>query len=430
MAASFQFGKILQTLAHRNFGVYVAGNVGSLIGTWMQRIAAGWFTWELTQSATWLGLVAFADLFPAVVIAPFAGVAADRWDRLKMMKLAQILGFLIGGVLALLFFAGQVTVWTLLIVTLMLGTVDAFVQPFRLAFVSALVPRSDLTTAVAIKSITFNLARFVGPAIAGIVIATVGVGWAFAANALSFLVLLGALLMVRLAPVARTVPTKKVSVIADAIEGVRHAVSTPGIGIVLGLLSVTCLAGRPVVELLPGWAGEIFSGNASDLAALTSAVGIGAVFGGLWLAGRPSIVGLVRAYLFCCLGMALSLLAFSLSFHTLVALPTMVVSGFFLVASAICAQTLVQVNVEDGLRGRVLSVYAMILRGGPAVGALIMGYMGDFVGLRWPLIGGCVILLVATGLVFLRRRGIEDVLEGRFKPTEPGSPPVLDDERG
>jgi predicted MFS family arabinose efflux permease len=201
-------------------------------------------------------------------------------------------------------------------------------------------------------------------------------------------------------------------VLRDALEGARYAMGAPGVGLVLLLLAATCFTGRPVVELLPGWAGEIFAGTASDLAALTSAIGIGAVIGGLWLAGRPSTRGLVKAFLACCFGLVASVTAFALASSTIVALPLMVVAGFFLVSSAICAQTMVQLNVADEMRGRVLSLYAIILRGGPAVGALLMGFVAESVGLRAPQIIGMLLLFLATLAMLSRRREMEAALEG------------------
>lgn len=415
MSSNFQFWKVLQTLRHRNFGIFVAGNCVSLIGTWTQRVATGWLTWEFTHSATWLGAMAFADLVPAVLIGPLAGVAADRWDRLSILKSAQLVGMAIGATLAVLYFLGRVDVWVLFAITLALGIVDAFIQPFRLAFVSSLVPRADLITAVAIRSTTFNLARFIGPAVAGIVIATSGVGLAFLINAFSFVALLVALMALRVEPMVRLPHGRQVSVLGDALEGARAAFTTRGIGTVLMVLAVSCLMARPVIELLPGWAGDVFNGSSSDLAMFTSSIGLGAMIGGIWLSGRPDPVGLFRVFLTGLFGLAISLLAFSASPTALIAAPILVVAGFFFITSAISAQTLVQMNVEDTLRGRVLSVYAIILRGGPAIGAVAMGFAGDIVGMRWPMVAGAIAVLVATVLVVRRYDELRPLIEDDLK---------------
>lgn len=411
MSTTVHLARVITTLSNPNFGIYIAGTSVSLIGTWMQRIAAGWLVWELTGSAAWIGVLAFFDLFPPMIIAPFAGVLSDRWERMRIIKVAQALGAVIAIALTVLYFTGHATLWVVLLATLVLGIVDAFVQPFRLALVPALVERKDLGSAVAIKSITFNLARFIGPAIAGIVIASVGLGWAFAANAASFLALMLALRFVRARAQTRAPGGPGISVLGQAVEGFRYAISAPGVGPVLLLLLATCLAGRPVIEMLPGWAGQVFGGTATDLAKLTSAVGVGAVIGGLWLAGRPSIHGLVNAYMFCSAGIVVSLLAFSLAPTMNYALPAVAVVGFFLVSAAICAQTLVQLNVPDQMRGRIMSVYAILLKGGPAFGALIMGFAGDVWGLRLPLVVAMVLLAFAVLFVALRRRQLAMSLE-------------------
>lgn len=410
MSALFQLSNVSRVLAYRNFKIYAAGSIVSLVGTWTQRIATGWLTWELTGSSTWLGVVAFADLFPAVVVAPFAGVAADKFDRLRVLMYSQFIGALVCGTLTALYFIDAVSIWVLLFVTLVLGTADAFLQPFRLAIVTSLVPKSEIAAAVALKSVVFNLARFIGPAVAGVVIAGAGVGWAFMLNSFSFLILFMALQQLRLTVAEQVASKKKASVFRHMLEGLVYSAREAGIGLVLALLLVSCLTARPVVELLPGWAGEIFGGDAADLAKLASSIGAGAVLGGLWLAVRSNQRGLVRVFLACCLGLAASLLVFAVSKSTLIAVPLLVLSGFFMITSAIAAQTIVQLKVREELRGRVLSIYGMIIRGGPAFGALFMGFAAEYVGLRWPLIAGTVVLLGFSVAVGLRRKTMEDAL--------------------
>ena len=299
--------------------------------------------------------------------------------------------------------------------TLVLGVVDAGLQPFRLAFISALVPKSQLNAAVAIRSVTFNIARFLGPAVAGVVIATVGVGWAFATNALSFMLFLGALFRIHLPPEAPRPAIQRHGMWSEAIAGLRYAATAPGIRVIFGIMALSCLLGRPLVELLPGWAAVAFSGDASDLAALTSSFGVGAVIGGVWLAGRPDPVGLTRIYLLCCAGLGLSLLVFAAAPNTLVALPIALVCGLFMVTSGVCAQTLVQLNVEDGFRGRALSAYGLILRGGPATGALLMGISAERFGLRIPLVVAALILLALLAPAFPRLPQLAEILKSKFR---------------
>ncbi|MGH6917548.1 MAG: MFS transporter, partial [Geminicoccaceae bacterium] len=242
-----RLGAIPRTLAHRNFGIYVAGSSVSLIGTWMQRIGVGWLAWDLSHSGAVLGLVAFADLFPTIVIGPFGGALADRLDRLRMMRIAQSAIMLQALTLFALTASGLITVELLIALVLFSGIVIGFNQPARLALAPSLVPRSDLATAVAINSIVFNLARFVGPALAGRVIVWWGVGMVFALNALSFLAFLFALARLRLVPLALDGQGRRpmLSAIAD---GVRYTGRHAGIGPLLLLHAILAVSARPFFE--------------------------------------------------------------------------------------------------------------------------------------------------------------------------------------
>ena len=222
---------ILHVLGQRTYGTYVAGNSVSLVGAWMQRIGVGWLTWELTQSGAWLGLVAFADLFPVVIVGPLGGVIADRVDRLRIIMAAQSLAMLQALVLAFLTVTGLIGVEILVALTALHGIIVAFNQPSRLALVPSLVNREDLPTAVAINAVVFSVARFVGPAIAGVLILYAGVAAVFAANAASFLFLLLALYRIR-ADVTQEPQDRghAKSLFGDVADGLRYAARHPGIG--------------------------------------------------------------------------------------------------------------------------------------------------------------------------------------------------------
>src|SRR5258708_4030902 len=187
-------------LRNTNFGLYSAGSGVSLIGMWMQRIAIGWLTWQLTESGFWLGVIAFADFFPVILVGPIAGAVADRWDRLKVVKISQTISLLQAMALFALTVSGHINIGLLVTLTAFQGFIVAFNQPARLALVPSLVPEADLASAVAINSVVFNLARFVGPMFAGLAIVWSGVAAAFAANALSYVVFFVALARLRVAP--------------------------------------------------------------------------------------------------------------------------------------------------------------------------------------------------------------------------------------
>ena len=405
------FGGIRETLRHRNFRIYISGSAVSLVGTWMQRTAVGWLTWELTQSGFWLGVVACADLLPAVVIGPLGGVLADRFDRLRIMMAAQTVALLQAGTLFALTAGGAIGVELLALLVLVHGIAMGFNQPSRLAMMPSLVPVEALSTGIAINSVAFNLARFLGPALAGLLIVTLGVSGAFAANALSFLVFLIALSRLRLGCSGGSArPPGGTSVLAELRDGIGYALGHPGIGPMLFLLAVVSLGVRPFVELMPGFAAEVFSGGADTLALLSATVGLGAVASGLWIARRGPR-RLTRLVLINTLVASLAILGFVATDLLWIALVSVALAGMALVASAVAMQTLMQLTVDGARRGRVLSLYGIIFIGGPAAGALIMGALSEVLGLRLPLAVGTLLALMIWLRIWQRRRAIAAALE-------------------
>jgi predicted MFS family arabinose efflux permease len=398
------FANIRRTLTHRNFGISVAGNSISLIGTWMQRIGVGWLAWELSHSGAVLGLVAFADLFPGVVIGPFGGALADRVDRLRVIKVAQTLIMLQALTLFVLTATGAITVPLLVALVLCHGAVIGFNQPARLAVIPSLVPRPDLATAVAINSIVFNTARFIGPALAGLAIVALDISAVFALNGLSFLAFLYALSRLRLAGIAA--PKARRSMLGAIADGLRYAFRHPGIGPILLLQAVLAVCARPFAELLPGFAAEVFGRGAPGLAMLSSSIGIGAIVGGLWLAQRQDQAGLTRIVLANSVLTALTVLAFALCGWFWPAVACVALAGFAMVVAGAGTQTVLQSAVEEDMRGRALSLFGLIFRGGPALGALAMGAASEALGLQAPLAAGALLGLLAALWLWRRRDAI------------------------
>ncbi len=393
------FRRIAAALAQSNYRAFTTGNAISLIGTWLQRIAVGWLAWELTKSGTWLGLVAFADLFPTVLLSPVAGALADRFDRLRIVVLTQMIAMVQAIALAALVYADAMTIERLFALTVALGVANALNQPARLALIPSLVEREHLPSAVAINSIVFNSARFIGPAAAGFAIAHGGIAFAFLANALSYVAFLVALALVKLAP-ADLVPTRR-SILGDTIDGYAYAAGHAGIGPMLLMMAATSLGSRAFVELLPGFADAVFARGPQGLAWLTAATGLGAMAGGVWMAQRASTKGLTSLIVTNVLVMSAALLGFVATGHFGLALGCLFVAGFSLVINGIGAQTLVQHAAAPNMRGRVMATYGMIFRGGPAVGALLMGILSSHVGL--PFAVGCGAVFCALIWVWARR---------------------------
>jgi len=398
---------IRRALRQRNFALFTAGNAVSMIGTWMQRVAVGWLAWELTRSTAWLGLIAFADLFPTVLLGPLAGAAADRWNRLAMIRIGEALCFVQAILLLGLSAAGLMTIELLFALSLLFGAASALNQPARMATIPVLVQPGEATAAVAIHSMVFNIARFIGPAIAGVIIVAWGVTVVFAINALTYLAFLLALSMIRLADGAGARQVNG-SFFGQVADGIRYGVSHPGIGPMLLLFTLTCIFSRPVVELLPGYADGVFGLGAGGLALFTAFVGMGAFVAGFWLVGvKSEAVTLARAVFRATALLGLALIAFSVTTSVWVALAALLVAGFAMSVLGISMQTLIFISIRAEMRGRVLSLYAILIRGGPAVGAIVIGVISEFAGLRWPLFVASLILLIAWYLLFLRRKAIE-----------------------
>jgi MFS family permease len=398
--SGYNLAVIAQVFSNRNYAIYTAGNSISLIGLWVQRLGVGWLAWELTHSGFWLGAVAFADLFPVVVIGLFGGVLADRHDRRKILMAGQSLALVQACTLWGLTLLGTINIGTLFGLSLFLGVVVAFVQPARLSMVPSLVREGDVAGAVAIGAVIFNLARFVGPALAGVLIHMFGIATAFAFNAVTFSALIVALLFIRLGP-HPGIKRARTGVFREAGSGLSYAFSHPAIAPLLMLMVAVSLLTRPALELLPAFVDAVFSQGPGGLAVLTSAVGLGALAAGLWLAQRGSAVGFSTISLVATAVGGLSVIVFSLTTNLWAAAPALAVTGFAIAVVGITSQTLIQAGVEGHMRGRVLSIWGLILRGVPALGALGMGWVSDLVGLK-PPVAVASILCVGAALVLWR----------------------------
>ena len=410
------FANIARAFASRNYRLFAAGNAISLIGTWLQRVAVGWLAWQLTHSGTWLGLVAFADLFPTVVLSPWAGALADRRDRVRVIWVSQIISMAQASLLAILAAFGIITIWSLFGLAILLGIANAVSQPARLALIPSLVERVNLPSAVAINSIIFNGARFIGPAVAGVIIAEGSVALAFAVNALTYIGFLVAL--ARLDSVKDVVRRADRSFLSAMVEGYLYAARHEGIGAMLLLMAVTSLGTRGFIELLPGFADKVFGRGPQALAWLMATVGLGAVLGGLWMVRRPAITGLTSIVFANTLLMTAALVGFTVTAQFWIALPCLAVAGFGLVVSGIGAQTLVQSAVDAAMRGRVMALYGMIFRGGPALGALVMGLFSEQFGLRLPVAAGALLCTVYWLWARLRQPVVAERLEAATESAE------------
>jgi MFS family permease len=403
------FKNALRVLRIRNYRVYTIGNSISLIGVWMQRIAVGWLAWQLTHSGFWLGMCAAGDLVPSVLITPFAGALADRMNRVWLIQISLILGMIQAWALAILTFTGIIDIWMLFALTVALGTINAINQPARLALIPSLVDHATVGPAVAINSLVFNNARFIGPAIAGIVIDKGGVGHAFALNALTYMCFIYALWRIEV-PEERLAPRAS-HFWRDLVEGYGYALRDPGIGKMFMLLIVTTVAIRGFVEMFPGFADAVFDRGPQGLAWLTATVGLGAVVGGLYMLQRNSLSGLATLVIRATLVMAVALAGFTATTNYWLALVCVFIGGIAMCATGIGAQTLIQTSTTPAMRGRVMGFYGMIFRAGPSLNALLLGAFSERFGLRLPVFAGALICVVAWVWIRPRQAAIERSLE-------------------
>jgi MFS family permease len=402
-------GNVVEAFAHRNYRIYAGGNAVSLIGVWMQRVAVGWLAWTLTHSGAWLGIVSMAEFFPVVFLSPLAGALADRRNRVGIIRVTQIAGSIEATLLAVFVYTGAITIELLFGLTLLLGVFNAVAQPSRLALIPTLVDRAALPSALAINAIIFNSARFIGPAVAGIVIAKVSVGAAFAVNAATYIVFLVAMTNLRGIPALPVAATQ--SVLKASAEAYGYASRHPGIAPMLLLFTITTIGTRGFVELFPGFADRVFGRGPEGLAILTSTVGLGAIFGAGWMLLRPAIAGLTGLVLANTLVISLAILAFTLTDRFLVALPCVFVAGAAMTITGVGAQTLIQAAVDIRMRGRIMALYGMIFRAGPAVGAVLMGSLSGRFGLRLPLAVGALVSCGFWGWTRLKQKRIAETLE-------------------
>ena len=407
MASSSRLGGIAVAMANRNYRLYTYGAIPSLLGTWIQRMAMGWLAWELTKSGTWLGLIAFADLAPTVITAPIAGAFADRVDRLKMVRFIQYANIVQATALAAITLTGHMTIEILFVLALFQGATQGMHQPFRQSLLGTIVSREEITSAIGINSTIWNTSRLIGPAISAVIILHFGVGFTFAVNACSYIPMLATLYMIDV----KHTPTAQKSladVPGEIMVGVRYVANHPFIGPLLILLFTFSFFGRATAELLPGFTGAVFNRGADGLAVLTGAAGFGSLFSGIWLSRRGRLTGLSDILIVIVLFIAMFQFAFVATNNFWISVAVFTGWGFMLNGSGIIIQSLIQANVPNTIRGRVVSLYGMIWLGIPAVGAFVMGAAADFVGFRLPVAAGAGMIVIAFIWAIPRRARLRD----------------------
>jgi MFS family permease len=390
----------LRALRHRNFRLFFAGQLISLIGTWMQQVAQSWLIYRLTHSALLLGAVGFAGQIPSLIFGPFGGHVADRHDRRRVLVMTQSASMVLAFVLAGLTLGGVIHEWHIFVLAALLGVVNAFDVPVRQAFLVQMVEREDLMNAIALNSSMFNGARIVGPAIAGLLVAAIGEGWCFFANAVSYVAVIAGLLLMslpRLAP-----QSVSASPWANIVEGFRYVATTAPIRALLLLIGLISFAGMPYTVLMPLFADEIFHRGARGLGILMGASGAGALIGSVMLAMRSSVRGLGRWVAIAAMCFGASALAFAFSRSFILAAIFLVPLGMSMMVQMASSNTLIQSMVRDELRGRVMAVYTMMFVGFGPIGALVAGSLAEHIGAPLTVAAGAVLTILGAIVFALR----------------------------
>ena len=400
---------------HRDFVIYTFSGFFSNIGIWVQRVGVQWLAWELTHSYAWLGAISFVDAIGIIVCMPFFGTLIDRSDRLKMMRLAQILVTALAVILASLTLAHLMTIWIVVLAMALHGTIDAFWAPARLAMSPSLVPRADLAAAIGLNASLFNLAQILGPAAAGLIIAAfddhiLGIGSLFVITLIGNLIYLAALFVIRLGYEERTSSAPS-SFLGDMKDGLFYIFEKPGLGLYMGLMLATTLVMRSFRELLAGFADGVFHQGPEGLAMLTSAVGVGALVGALVIANTSKVKGLTRIVLSVfALGIVVQF-AFVLAPTFDIAVGAVAILGTTVAVGGIGSQVLIQSAIHSTMRGRVVSIWSIIMRAGPPVGAWVLGASAELMGLKMAFVIATSIYLICFLLMARRFRALAQNME-------------------
>ncbi len=388
------------SLRHPNYRLWFAGQLISLFGTWMQTTAQGFLVYELTRSSAYLGYVGFAAGVPSWLFTLYGGVVADRIPRRTLLVITQCAMMLLAFTLAFLTFTGRVQPWHIIVLAFLLGTANAFDAPARQSFTIELVGREDLTNAIALNATMFNAATVVGPAVGGIIYALAGAAWCFVVNGVTFLAVITALSLMTLPQLPA--PNTQGSALGELRQGLRYVAQTESVRKLIASLGVFALLGIGIVTLIPAWSVEILGGTAATNGLLLSARGIGALIAGLMIAslGRHQVKGRLLT-----LGsFAMGLLLFAFSAARLLPLSLLALAGvgwgFMLIVNTINA--LVQSQVPDALRGRVMGIYTLVFFGMIPVGSLLAGVTASRVGEPATVALTAVFQLGFAGLLWLR----------------------------
>ena len=405
---------IFRSLKYRNFRLFFGGQSISLIGTWIQRIALPWLVYDISHSVVLLGIVGFAGQIPTFLLASYAGVIADRHNRYYILIATQILAMLQALTLATLVFLGIIQIWHILLLSVVLGLINAFDSPTRQSFMIEMVEKKeDLGNAIALNSTMVNGARLLGPSIAGVLISITGEATCFLINGVSYLVVIYSLLKMKVKPKVRAPKSSKI--ITELKEGFRYTFGFKPIKYIILLLALVSLMGMPYSVLMPVFAKETLHGDAHTFGFLMGASGLGAVSGALYLASRKNASGLeklipVSAAVF---GLGLVLLALSRVFW--LATVVMIITGLGMMLVMASSNTVIQTVIDDNKRGRVMSFFFMAFMGTAPFGSLLAGALAKIIGTPATLAIGGISCVAGAAIYFRKLPELQSIIRPVYK---------------
>jgi MFS family permease len=400
-SAAGDFSHAWRALRHRNFRLFFGGQSISLIGTWMTRVATSWLVYRLTKSSLLLGTVSFAGQIPTFLLAPLAGVIVDRIDRRKVLVWTQALAMLQSLALAWLTLTHRINITEVLILSSMQGIINAFDMPGRQSFMVKMVEdRADLSNAIAINSSMVNVARLIGPSLAGILIAATNEGWCFLVDGISYIAVIASLMMMRVA--SATEPGRRTSMLAQLREGWDYVAGFPPIRTILLLFALLSLMGWPFMVLMPIFAAQVLRGGPHTLGFLMGAVGVGSLISALSLVVRRSVRGLGKMIPIAATAFGVGLICFGLSTNLWLSMALLLLAGFGMMQGLTASNTIIQTLVDEKMRGRVMSYYTMAFVGMAPFGSLLAGTLAHLIGTpRTVIVSGLACIL--GGLWFWTR---------------------------
>jgi MFS family permease len=394
------FQQTFSALKYYNYRLWFGGQTVSLFGTWMQRTAQGYLIFDITGSPLYLGYVGFAYGVPSWLFMIYGGAIADRFPRRTILLIAQFAMMILAFILAALTFTKLVQPWQIIVLAFLLGCANAFDAPARQAFVTDLVARSDLTNAIALNSSMINTATVIGPAVAGITYAAFGPAWCFTINGFTFIAVIIALLLMKLAPFKPV--DRAVSIMSEIKEGVRFAARQPTIRVLIINLGVLSLAGLGFVTLLPVWAVDVLGGDATTNGFLHTARGLGALSGALLIAAIGQTFARGKLFTIGTFVMPVFLILFSFTRILPTSFLTLLGAGWGFMVIVNLSNTLVQTSVTDELRGRVMGIFTFTFFGFLPIGSLVNGMLADQIGAPMTVLINALILLAAALVLILR----------------------------